>query len=139
MGLTPHETQFIQDYCRDQVTVMKMLLPQLTTTELEWAVSSAIDEFLVNPDVKVYNNYTKQELSSTLLGLIDYIKRREPVMTPSGVMFAKPGTVANPVSTMLMGFLTNRKKMKKKMFEYPKGTAEFAKYSLLQLLLKLNR
>jgi len=53
-------------------------------------------------------------------------------------MFVRYDKEPNPIAKMLDGFLIGRDKMKKKMFSYPKGTADFAKYSLLQLLMKID-
>lgn len=134
--LTIYEQKFLNDYHDQAVQILHMVYPQLTTSELSTTVQEIISKRLQNVPVTIDNSYKHMEVQTTLLELIDYIKEREVITTNHGVMFSKHGTQPNPISKMLDGFLTNRKAMKKKMFSYPKGTAEFSKYNLLQLLLK---
>ena len=133
--LTEHEYKFLNDYQAQSVDVLHMIFPQLTITELSAAVADSINRRLQNNPVIIDNSYKHQEVQTTLLELIEYVNNRGAIMTNQGVLFSKHGTVKNPIAEMLDGFLSNRKAMKKKMFQYPKGTSEYAKYNLLQLLL----
>lgn len=132
---TRHEMQFLGDYYEQMVHTMHMLYPHLTATELGMAIDEAMQAKAKNPLCMIDNNYKHVEVRTTLLELTQYIHDKQPILTNQGVMFARHGTVPNPIAKMLMGFLTDRKKMKKMMFQYPKGTADFTKYNLLQLLL----
>ena len=136
--LTQYEHIFLNDYQKQAVEVLHMIYPQLTETELAYAVSDSIDRRLKNPPISIDNSYKKIEVQTTLLELIDYIQERGIIMTNQGVMFSRHGKDLNPIAKMLDGFLAGRKQMKKKMFSYPKGTSEFAKYNLLQLLMKID-
>lgn len=136
--LTVYEQEFLNNYHDQAVQILHMVYPQLTTSELSLAVQEIINKRLNNVPVRIDNSYKHIEVQTTLLELIDYIKEREVITTNWGVMFSKHGSQPNPISKMLDGFLANRKAMKKKMFSYPKGSAEFTKYNLLQLLLKID-
>lgn len=136
--LTEQEHEFLKDYQEQAVEILHMVFPQLTTMELTYAVADMISTRLKNPNITIDNSYKKQEVQTTLLELVDYVKRRGIIMTNRGVMFSKHGKEPNPISKMLDGFLSNRDAMKKKMFSYPKGTNEYSKYQLLQLLLKID-
>ena len=135
---TRHEIKFLSDYHDQSLEVMHKLYPQLTMQELSYAIDEAISLNLKNPKARIDNSYKRMEVSTTLLELTQYIWDKQPIMTNYGAMFSRHGTVPNPIAKMLQSFLSERKKMKKKMFEYPKGSAEYAKYNLLQLLLKID-
>ena len=137
--LNPHETQFVKDYVEQTVDILSMMLPQLTKTEISYAVQESIDAKIQNLPVMVDNSYKKTQIKTTLLELTQFIAMKKPIMTNQGVMFSNHvSNVLNPIAKMLAGFLSGRKKMKKMMFSFPKGTADFAKYNLLQLLMKLD-
>lgn len=138
MNLTIQEYDFVQKYKTQAVREMHTLFPQLTTKEIGYAIDDMIGKRLTDHPITIDNNYKKMQVASTLLELTQYIKEKEPIFTNQGVMFAKHGTIPNPIAKMLDSFLRDRGLMKKEMFKYPKGSPDFAKYNLLQLLLKID-
>lgn len=112
--------------------------PLINPKELEGAIDWAITTNYENHPAKLNNNYIRKTMDGTLLDILEYIQRLEPIITSSGVLFKKHKEVDNPLSRVINGFLKQRKIFKKEMFKYPKGSAMFEKYNLLQLLEKLN-
>lgn len=81
--------------------------------------------------------YKDLEQEITLLQISDYIQSKKPIVTPFGTMFANHNSgVPNPLCKVVDSFLELRSKHKKQMFQYPKGSTDFEKYNLLQLLTK---
>ena len=100
---------------------------------IDWSISNRLQDH----PVRVDNNYKKQEVNMTLLAVADYVMSRRPIITSYGVMFKRHGEVPNPIYELIDSFIKNRKKLKKEMFKYPKGSEMFEKYNLLQLLAKI--
>lgn len=132
------ESEVITNYKKIMMDMLHYNFPLLTETELAAAIDQSISDHFKDTPIKVDNNYKKKTIDMTLRSLADYIISKEPIITSYGVLFNKHGTVPNPIYNMIDGFISGRKAMKKEMFKYPKGSTEFEKYNLLQLLLKID-
>lgn len=128
----------IMKYKEVAIDMLKVYYPQLTHMEIEFAVDQSIKQNVKDTSVVVDNSYKKIQVNTTLLELANYIMAKEPITTAYGVMFMKHGSVPNPIYNMIDSFITGRAKVKKEMFKHPKGSAEFTKLNLVQLLHKLD-
>lgn len=128
----------IKNYKDTAIDMLQLYFPSLTHTELEYAVDRSIAENLQWHEAVVDNSYKKSKAKITLPELANYILSRQPIMTTYGVLFTKHADVPHPLYKMVDDFINSRDKVKKEMFKHPKGTFEFQKYSLLQLLYKLD-
>jgi len=130
--------QIIKKYKEVALRMLPLNFPGLSKNDLESAVDSSIGKRFNNPTAKLYNSYTEKTVNSTLLDVIEYIIAREPIMCASGVLFKRHADCRNPLIPLISSYLDNRKKAKNTMFKFPKGSEEFEKYNLLQLLFKID-
>ena len=114
--------------------MLKLQFPLLGMDEIDSAIDWSISNRLTDHNVQVNNNYKNQTVDMTLLEVARYILDREPIITSYGVMFKRHGEVPNPLYNLIDGFIKNRKLLKKEMFRYPKGSSDYEKFNLLQLL-----
>lgn len=128
----------VQEYKRIMLEGLSNSFPALDLNSLNEAIEYIIINNYYNGKVTLDNNYTKKEIDGTVIDILNYIQNLEPIKTSSGVLFKKHKDAVNPLSKMIMKFLDQRAAYKKQMFKFPKGSAEYEKYNLLQLLEKLN-
>lgn len=117
---------------------IRMYYKDLDQREIDKVLDYSIAKRYKEYPAQVANSYTHKTADMTLLAISDYIASREPIVTAFGTMFRKHADVPNPMAVVVQSFLDNRSKHKKLMFKNPKGSEEFEKYNLLQLLDKID-
>jgi len=132
------DKQIIKQYKEVVMDMLPLNFPGLNKMDLEKAVNQSIETRFQNPQAKLYNNYNEKTINTTLLDTIEYIINRQPILCASGVMFKRHSEMRNPLINLISSYLDNRKKAKKMMFKFPKGSEDFEKYNLLQLLYKID-
>lgn len=128
----------IQEYKKVAIEMLQYSFPGITREQCEIAVDYSIIKRCKDTPVTVNNNYKNKEAKTTLMDMADYILSREPIITMYGVMFKKHAEGPNPLAEMIKSFMDSRNELKKEMFKYPKGSDDFEKFNLLQLLAKID-
>ena len=128
----------ISEYKKVLMDTIPSSFPDLTMDEISEAIDYSILKRCKDGKAYIENNYEKTRINGTVLDVLNYINSCEPIITSSGVLFKKHKKAANPLAEVIIGFLNKRAGYKKQMYQYDKGTEEFAKYNLLQILEKLN-
>lgn len=116
----------------------KLVYPDLPSNALDRALEWSINDRYKPESARLTNNYTNEEASIQLDELTEYILKREPIVTPYGVMFKKYNTEPVPLLKMIKSFMDLRGIHKSDMFKFPKGSDQFDYYNLLQLLDKID-
>ena len=129
----------VKQYKDILMDMIPLNLPGIPPEELSRAIDYSINKRYKEETAEVYNNYTKKRAKSTLLDTINFIINKKPICCASGVMFKKHDEARNPLIPLITSYLNNRKAAKKKMFTFPKGSADFEKYNLMQLLYKIDK
>lgn len=128
----------VQEYMKVMRGGLRHTFPSLNEDELQKAIEWSVSQRYKNMSASIDNNYTMTRMDGTVADVLAYLEKMEPIITSSGVLFRKHKEMDNPLSRTIMGFIKKRKVYKGLMFESPKGSSQFAKYNLLQLLEKLN-
>lgn len=127
-----------KEYKKVAIEMLQYSFPGITYEECELAVDFSILKRYQDTNIKVTNNYKKIETETTLMAMAEYILTREPIITMHGVMFKKHAESENPLGLMMQNFMESRDDLKAQMFQHPKGSDEYEKYNLLQLLTKID-
>lgn len=90
--------------------------PEWDEDILDKKIAEIINRDVQNPKVILDNNYIKERQDSTLLSTLHWAMQRKPIMAGNGTFYKQHKEIPNPNAMMVTGFLTDRKKLKKIMF-----------------------
>ena len=121
------KSQFIKEYKKQMKSSLKRIDPSITKEEIDEAVNEMLLSQGVSPGVGLDNNYTEEYRETTLLSVLDWTFERKPIMAGNGTFYKNQYEQANPANHMLLGFLGDRKKIKKKMFTVEDVTSRLYK------------
>ena len=97
---------------------IKLVYPDDSDENIMLFVESLWDKNFDDPLCKVYNNYEKEEIDTSICKLINWIHDKNAITTESGSLFKQHHECFNPNTEILDGKLTERKVMKKEKFKY---------------------
>lgn len=117
---------------------MKILMPELSDKELDRAIEWSMNRRIRDHQVEIDDNYHNQRTNINLIKLYEYIQERKPILTSYGCLFSRHGERPNPLYEMIQEFADRRNNFKKKMLQYPKGSEEYNRYNLNQLVAKVD-
>lgn len=115
-----------------------VLHDRIDPEDIDDALNYSIIKRIKNPAGSIDNSYTHKKVDIDALSMADYIAKRQPIITSYGVLFKKHADVPNPMGRVVQEFMDSRQKYKNTMLTLPKGSEDFEKYNLLQLLEKQN-
>ena len=122
------------EYKTKMIQSLSLIYPVLSLSFLDEVVEDHMQDMFRDSEAEIRNSYTKKNTETTLLAISDFIDTKEPTCTALGTLFKQHDQCRNLMFETMQSFLDLRKQYKKKMFTFPKGTPEFKKYNLLQLL-----
>lgn len=121
------KSQFIKEYKKQMKDSLQRIDPSITKEEINDAVNELLLSQGISPGVGLDNNYTEEYRETTLLSVLDWTFERKPIMAGNGTFYKNQYEQANPANHMLLGFLGDRKKIKKKMFTVEDVTSRLYK------------
>ena len=119
MNISPtmlDKSEFIHRYIKDMVKAIQLYNPDIPASEIKDVVKEMLLEQGMTPPVALDNNYTGEYRESTLLSVLDWTFSRKPIIAGNGTFYKTQDEAHNPAATMLDGFLSKRKAIKKKLF-----------------------
>lgn len=105
--------------------------------DLNAKLDKVIEKNLVNPNVTVFNNYSNAAVRTNLLDLTDTIESNQLIITGGGCLFLPHGAKPNILIDFIQEIMSRRKSAKKERGKYDKGTDNWLKWDIAQLLNKL--
>ena len=122
--------------------VMKRLLlsydSNMTEADAKNIVDYSVKKRFTDFEAYLRNNYIKKNIDLSGAEILEYITKKETILTSYGVLFKTHANSQNPMISVIQNFAKLRKMHKKEMFKYPKGSEQFERFNLLQQLDKID-
>ena len=83
------EHESLLKYRDTMVRIIGSMYPEMDRRDLESAVDYSVSKRFKNFNLTIQNNYTNKTINMTVLEMIDYIARRQPIITSYGTMFKR--------------------------------------------------
>lgn len=128
----------IEDWKKTQASILKNIFPGVKKKEFDEYLDRKIGVRLINPQVKIHNNYSHLELPISLLEVVDWIREKEPICAGFGMFFKNQNISTNPNAKMIINFLDLRKSFKKLLDDFIEGSYEYMTADRRQLTEKIN-
>ncbi len=128
----------LTEYKNKMREVLSLYYPTYSLSFLDSVIEEEINKKFKDTEAELQNSYTGKTQKMTLLAISDYIDEKTPTCTAMGTLFKQHDAERNLMFETMQSFLDLRGIHKKEMFKYPKGTKEFDKYNLMQLLDKID-
>ena len=111
--------------------------PELDPNVIREQVSRITNESVKDIPCQMHNNVTHECLETSVLGAFDWIDQRNPIISGNGTFFKQHAELLAPSVKMLEKLQADRKKVKKEMYQYKKGTIEYTNRNIKQLSIKV--
>lgn len=121
--------------------MMRLLLSydsNMTESDAKNIVDYSVKKRFTDFEAYLRNNYIKKNIDLSGAEILEYITKKETILTSYGVLFKTHANSQNPMISVIQNFAKLRKMHKKEMFKYPKGSEQFERFNLLQQLDKID-
>ena len=109
----------------DMVKLDPSVSLNMTDEELKAALCEIYDENVKSPNINIVNNYKGISVQLPLENVYDLISSDSCILAGDAVLFKKHEVETSNMVPVIIKYQNDRKKEKKEMFKYPKGTAEY--------------
>ena len=127
----------IDRYEEKIATMYSRIHPELDSNVIREQVRRITNESVKDIPCQMHNNVTHECLETSVLGAFDWIDQRNPIITGNGTFFMQHAEKLAPSVKMLEKLQSDRKKVKKEMYQYKKGSIEYTNRNIKQLSIKV--
>lgn len=128
----------IVDRYQDRVLSMYLKThPNVDPDRVRDLIKKFTESNLRNIPCTMHNNVTHETIETTMIDTFDWIDQRNPIISGNGTFFKQHAEYLAPTVKMLEKLQKNRKKKKKEMYQYQKGSVEYTNANVQQLSIKV--
>lgn len=116
---------FITKWKLEMYDKLRIQFPNLSKEDIDKKLDTLIDTRFTDRPCQIDNNYIHKTAETTLLNLIEYIHKTNPILAGGGVLFKRQDEAPNASAGLLIESLTARNKIKAERKNFPADSYEF--------------
>ena len=111
--------------------------PNVNPDKVKHLVQQLTNERIRNIPCLLDNNIEHETINTSILDTFNWIEQRSPIISGNGTFFKQHEECLSPTVKMLEKLQANRKKKKKEMYSYTKGTIQYTNANVAQGSIKV--
>ncbi len=115
--MTIRDNSYVQRYVDASVKQLKLSYPTLPDKYLTDFVWRKVSSYIKDQKCEIANSYTGEKSNASLLSILDFVEKKNPIVTGSGSFFMQHSELIAPANDMLKAFRANRTVFKNKAFD----------------------
>lgn len=133
------ESSYLKEWKSKMADIIRMKYPKdkLSDDQIEIYLNKTIERNLKDPRLLIVNNYKSKISRTTILKLIELIRKNKLICAGGGCLFLPHAQRRNLLIEFIFHIMDERAASKKKRKKFPKGSDEWAEADREQLAWKL--
>lgn len=116
---------FINKWKLEMYDKLRIQFPNLSKEDIDKKLDALINTKFTDRPCQIDNNYIHKTAETTLLNLIEYIHKTNPILAGGGVLFKRQDEAPNASAGLLIESLTARNKIKAERKNFSADSYEF--------------
>ena len=116
-------SSLIERWMTENIRKFNMIYPGIDEKELGSILLDIIQQKGTNSKTLLHNNYQRQEVSSTVLDMYDWVQNRKPIIAGGGTYFMNQRKAHSPIYTVI-----KRRKKDRKFYQHRRDTHPLGSY-----------
>lgn len=128
----------IVDRYQEQICNMYMKLhPNVNPSRVRELVAELTESQMRNIPCKMHNNMTRELLDTSITNVFNWIETRQPIISGNGTFFKQHEEYLPPIVSMLETLQSDRKRVKKEMWQFDKHSIDYINRNTTQGSIKV--
>ena len=128
----------IVDRYQEQIRNMYMKLhPNVNPSRVRELVAELTESQMRNIPCKMHNNMTRELLDTSITNVFNWIETRQPIISGNGTFFKQHEEYLPPIVSMLETLQSDRKRVKKEMWQFDKHSIDYINRNTTQGSIKV--
>ena len=127
----------IDRYQEHLVEMYAKMHPNVDINQIHQLTHELIESRLKDIPCVMHNNIKHETIETSMISVFEWVETRNPIISGNGTFFVQHEEYLSPTVKMLEKLQAKRKRVKKEMYGYNKGSTKYVNLNVSQLSIKV--